>query len=321
MYQYAVKHNTCLSADTVQRTIPPPRQPTPLQADLARRIAQQIRDGSLAPGAHLTEQALAQQYDVSRTPVRLALRLLQQQGFVESRPNSGDFVAGKAQRLSLERLAAPAMSGELLYRTIITDRATGRLSSTFTEAELQAAHAVPKSLLTRVLLRLTREGLIERRKGHGWSFAPMLDSAQALGESYRFRMLLECGGLRESTFSPSADELRKARAAHERFIEQRPRAQAVDFFEMNAGFHEMLARFSGNRFIAQAVRQQNQLRRFDEYASFVKRSAHLLDSCHEHLQIIEALERNEREWAVALLQRHLSLASRLQGSLPIVFTI
>jgi DNA-binding GntR family transcriptional regulator len=288
------------------------RPPSALQAELAWRIARLIRAGGFAPGAHLREETLAQKYDVSRTPVRMALKLLEEQGFVESRANSGVFVTDEAHRIKLETLSTATTTEDALYRAIISDRASNKLGATFSEAEIAAAHEAPKALLTRTLLRLNREGLIERRKGHGWSFSPMLDSREALSDSYRFRMLVEAGGLREPGFRVDMVELQKSREAHEQFVKQLGRGQvASEFFEMNAGFHEMLARFSRNRFIEQAVRQQNQLRRFDEYATFVNRSVNQMESCREHLEIMFALERDDRDWAAAQLRHHLSEASRL----------
>lgn len=52
-----------------------------------------IIDGSLAPEARLTEPDLAQSLDVSRTPVREALRLLMAEGLVQQRLTGGMRVA------------------------------------------------------------------------------------------------------------------------------------------------------------------------------------------------------------------------------------
>lgn len=46
-----------------------------------------------APGERLTEEGLATRYRVSRIPVREALRTLESEGFVHSRPYAGTFVA------------------------------------------------------------------------------------------------------------------------------------------------------------------------------------------------------------------------------------
>ncbi|MEM1021541.1 MAG: GntR family transcriptional regulator [Sphingomonadales bacterium] len=57
------------------------------------RIRSGIVSGELAPGQHLKEEELAELCDVSRTPVRDALRQLEADYFVERRDNQRVFVA------------------------------------------------------------------------------------------------------------------------------------------------------------------------------------------------------------------------------------
>jgi DNA-binding GntR family transcriptional regulator len=52
-----------------------------------------ITDGDLESGASLSEFALANEFGVSRTPVREALKQLQTEGLVEIRPRVGTFVS------------------------------------------------------------------------------------------------------------------------------------------------------------------------------------------------------------------------------------
>jgi DNA-binding GntR family transcriptional regulator len=58
-------------------------------ADLIRRA---ILDGRLVPGQRLTEESLARDLRISRTPVREALRVLQAEGLVDSAPYQGSTV-------------------------------------------------------------------------------------------------------------------------------------------------------------------------------------------------------------------------------------
>jgi DNA-binding GntR family transcriptional regulator len=67
---------------------------------LAHQIAELVLDGHMAPGSKLEEQALADHFQVSRTPVREALRQLASSRLIELRPNRGAFVA----RVSPEQL-------------------------------------------------------------------------------------------------------------------------------------------------------------------------------------------------------------------------
>lgn len=64
----------------------------PRSDSLATRIESLVLSGELRPGSKLDEQGLAQRFEVSRTPVREALRELASTGLIELRPNRGAFV-------------------------------------------------------------------------------------------------------------------------------------------------------------------------------------------------------------------------------------
>ena len=70
----------------LDRTQPMPRQ---LYEILRRRIV----DNSLPPGERISEGVLAQEFDVSRTPLRTALQQLAAEGLVSVRPQVGTLVA------------------------------------------------------------------------------------------------------------------------------------------------------------------------------------------------------------------------------------
>ncbi|MGH8806692.1 MAG: GntR family transcriptional regulator [Noviherbaspirillum sp.] len=281
---------------------------SPLQLELAERIAHQIASGELTPGTHLTEESFAAGFEVSRTPVRAALQLLAEHELIEYRPNAGYFVRADAARKGLPDFSGTGMTSDALYRTLIDDRARKLLPDALTEKELLSRYPVSRSLLAKTLMRMSADDLIEKRKGHGWQFTPSLETPEAVAESYRFRILFECAGLLEPTFQVDRAQLQRSREAHEKLLQQAEgQLSASEFFALNASFHEMLARFSGNRFILQAMQQQNQLRRMEEHADFF-RATRFRESCSEHLQIISALENNDPEWASALMRRHLTTA-------------
>ena len=75
--------------------IRPTRAPA-LGDQVAAALREQIVRRHLRPGTHLVEDALAEEYDVSRGPVRDALRQLESQGLVESR-RRGYFVVGLSE--------------------------------------------------------------------------------------------------------------------------------------------------------------------------------------------------------------------------------
>lgn len=81
----------------------PPRAATPGRASDIRQILQnEIESGVLIPGTHLDERALAERFDVSRTPVREALQHLAACNLLHIAPRHGVTVA----RLSIRDIRA-----------------------------------------------------------------------------------------------------------------------------------------------------------------------------------------------------------------------
>ena len=68
--------------------------------DIRLQLADEIVKGELAPGTQLDEMGLAGRFNVSRTPIREALRQLETSGLVELKPHRGCFVT----YLSAEKL-------------------------------------------------------------------------------------------------------------------------------------------------------------------------------------------------------------------------
>jgi DNA-binding GntR family transcriptional regulator len=64
-----------------------------LADSVCRRIADEIALGHFVPGSKLDEGMLAERFQVSRTPVREALKQLAIMGLVDCRPNRGSVVA------------------------------------------------------------------------------------------------------------------------------------------------------------------------------------------------------------------------------------
>ena len=102
----------------------------PLVDRLAAAIQSTVLSGAVPVGTRLRQKALAEQFGVSRTPVREALRKLQAIGLVELMPNRGAVVLGPSAReireayevrAELEGLAAQ------LAATRISDRNLSRL--------------------------------------------------------------------------------------------------------------------------------------------------------------------------------------------------
>lgn len=66
--------------------------PTALYQEVAERLRQRIFNHELTPGTWIDEQKLAEQYGISRTPLREALKVLASEGVVELKPRRGCYV-------------------------------------------------------------------------------------------------------------------------------------------------------------------------------------------------------------------------------------
>lgn len=77
-------------------------RPGPDDGGLLSRLRELVLSDGYAPGTALSEVRLAELFDVSRTPVREALKQLQVEGLVEIRPKVGTFVRQMTRREIVE---------------------------------------------------------------------------------------------------------------------------------------------------------------------------------------------------------------------------
>ena len=72
--------------------------PLALYQEVAERLRQRIYAHELPPGAWVDEQTLAEQYGISRTPLREALKVLASEGLVTLKPRKGCYVTEISDR-------------------------------------------------------------------------------------------------------------------------------------------------------------------------------------------------------------------------------
>jgi DNA-binding GntR family transcriptional regulator len=283
-----------------------------LQAKLVAQIVEFARQHELEQGSHLVEENLAEQFGVSRSPIRFALFFLHKAGIVEFRSNYGFFLARPGRGLDVTALRLPKGEEQQVYESITRDRLNGALQDTATEADLMRRYRVSRGVLNRVLLRLSQDGIAQRADGYGWFFLPTFDSQAAHDESYRFREVIEPAAVLQPTFKVDEKHLARVRKVHEQIVLSGGRELTqAEMVRINAEFHEMLASFAGNRFFLQAAEQHSRLRQLIEHRALDAERA--VESCKEHLAIMDALG-SDREWAASLLRRHLEVARKMRWS-------
>ncbi len=278
---------------------------------LAQQIVQLALQEKWTKGHHLVELFLVKTLGVSRSPVRSALKLLEEHGVLSAKRNQGYFLECDGAELSNVDLKIPHTEEEGLYIALIESRAKGAAPERFTQADIQRDYNVKRTVLISTLNRMADEGLIVRNTGQGWSFAPTFDSVQSRSASYEFRLSVEPAAIQTATFRIDYAALTKQRQVHLDLLEAilQKSTNALWIYEIDSNFHETIAAFSGNQFFLNAVKQQNRLRRILELwdGGNLKR---VEEWCHEHLAVIDALERNNLTNASNLLKAHLSKAAK-----------
>lgn len=275
---------------------------------LANQILDFVRKARFEPGHHLREQQIADLLGVSRTPTRNALKLLVEEGIVETRRHQGFFLLKAFDALQRVELSVSSTVEESLYERLVNDRLSGAIAHSVTQTEIAKRYDVDRVTLMKTLTRMAEDGLLLRNKGHGWSFLPTLDEA-ALRSGYQFRLMVEPANFLEPQFRPDAAALERSRLQH-LYLAGHSDSAAVSnaqLFETDARFHEMFAEFGGNTFVIQAIQQQNRLRKLLEFAGYANRRR-VRDWCAEHLAIIDAVASGRYADASELMRRHLTHA-------------
>lgn len=302
-----MKQKSSASKSTLDKA-PPSR----LQRELSAAIVDLIRSEGLAPGTRLAEVALAERLQVSRTPVRAALKLLARRKLVRTGASRGYFVADTAPALHKAPSKSSPDDTDRLFLAIARDRRANRLPDEVSERDLMQRYDATRPIVQRVLTKLAEVAAVQRKPGHGWRFQPTLGDMQARDESYRYRLLIEPAGLLEPGFQLDPAWAAEMRRRHQEMLAMPwSDTASIALYEMNAAFHEGLAAASGNRYLLVAVQQQNRLRRFGNY-DWTFGHERVIVNCREHLAILDQLEAGQNEAAAALLRRHLEGASKLK---------
>ena len=283
-----------------------------LDAWLATRIVQHLREGGAEPGSHITEQELADRFHVSRTPVRAALAVLAKSGAVKRRPNRGYFVATPPAALAAAPVAK--VDEDKLYYRIAEDRLAGRLQPRVTESELVRRYRTTRTRVATTLSRMAHEGWLQRLPGHGWAFEPMLDSVKGYEDGYRLRAVVEPAALRQPGYHLAPEAIARSRQIHRDLLAHGERYSDAKVFEVGTQFHELLVSGANNPFLLDSVRRVNAVRRLFEYRAKRNRSK-IEGQYREHMKLLDLIEAGQLERAAKMLERHLTEALRLKAPL------
>ncbi|WP_127091111.1 GntR family transcriptional regulator [Aquabacter cavernae] len=283
---------------------------TPLVTQLAAQIVDHMKAERIEPGTQLVERKLAEQFRVSRSPVRRALTLLEQSGHVAANPSRGGFTVCA---FAMDAAAPPKPlawdEDETAYLKIAEDNLEGRLPDKVTDSKLARDYGLSSAQLRRVLARIANEGWIERLPGHGWAFLPMLKSMQSYQDSYRFRLAIEPAAIMEPGFVLNRAALIACRMQQQELVDGRIwEVSNPTLFDLNRNVHEAIIACSRNVFFIDSLKRVDRLRRLIEYKQSLDRQ-YAAVRCSEHVQLIDLLLAERREDAAVFMRRHLTSVS------------
>lgn len=211
--------------------------PTALYQEVAERLRQRIFAHELPPGTWIDEQKLAEQYGISRTPLREALKVLASEGLVTLKPRRGCYVT---------EISAQDLDDIFPLMAMLEGRCAGEAVKRARKADLDALKTIHDTLEAAA-----REGRIDaffeanqefHRKiqeiaGNRWMLSVIQDLRKVLKLSRLHSLSLE-GRLQQSL-----DEHRKIMAA---MLSGEPaRAEAAMHDHLLSG-REALARMQDN---------------------------------------------------------------------------
>lgn len=289
-----------------------------LAGTLVADITEEIRLGRLKPGEHLSAQSLADRFGVSRSPIGQALRDLATSGLVLHEAQRGYFVAS----LAGDPAPAPARPRDPLeeaYLALAEDRLEGRVPDVVSTNFLRDRYALTPGQVRLLSTRILKEGWLEQRAGYGLQFTAMLDSADALLQTYRFRMAMEPSALLEPGYTLDLEEARECRRVEEFMLGGGVESLSPEeLYDRGVRFHEMIIAGSRNPFFLDALRRINSIRRLLAYRSSASRERYY-EQARDHLDILDLLEAGRNGDASAKLRQHLGhVIHNLEGIRPIL---
>ncbi|WDZ95599.1 GntR family transcriptional regulator [Herbaspirillum sp. WKF16] len=170
------------------------------------------------------------------------------------------------------------------------------------EQQLADLFGVSRTLVREALTRLMARGIVTVSARRGWFvIEPTPEEAR---EAFEARRVIELGLLRQARMRPIADEA--VRQLREHIVREEAAIAGADVGARSyllGDFHVCLCECLGNSLLSETLRDLTA--RTTLTAMLHQSSEQAEDSCSEHVQIVEALERGDLEQAEQLMQAHL----------------
>lgn len=203
--------------------------------------------------------------------------------------------------------------GSLTERTSLRERVTEVLREAMVAGELEpgaiySAPAIAAKLgvsptpVREAMMELSREGLVDALRHRGYRIKELSDSA--LEEISELRALIEVPTVGRVAQMASADDVAELRPIADELNRTAAEGEFQAFIAADMAFHLKLLAIAGNETLVEEVRRLRGMTRLYGLRS-LRESNVLLTTAHEHHELLDCIEQNDRDGAETLMGQHL----------------
>jgi len=273
--------------------------------DLAQKVLSIVLERGLVAGDHLPENTFSEACGVSRTPVRSAFKILEEHSILEWRPEEGYFLTvTSAEEMNVTIRALEDAEYSIAHQ-ILSDRAERRIGSVQSISALTRRYNAPRTAVLNALTVLAKDGVVRQLPGRAWAFQPMVDSANAIKDSFDFRIVMEPQAILAPDFVLDEQRAVVLREQMGNFLNAAEGATTLaGFRRIDVEFHTLIAECSGNRFLRGSLTAHHRLRKASQKTA-LSPEFRLRQAMLEHLEILDSLERSQFQLAADQIIVHL----------------
>lgn len=291
----------------------------PLYQKVADHIRRCITRGTLGNQVNLTESSISKILNISRTPARKALTLLEQEKLIHKRSIRG-YVVGSRLEGSLLKLTPemvqlsseddflhPVKEWQDVYEKIESEIIRQSiLSKHRLNAQLLAnCYACNRSMIQEVLHKLEVSGLVQKHFQSKWTIVPLDD--KRLNAIFDVRSWLEPNLLAQAIPDIPEEVLHKVIVSHKDALSRFPETTGAELNQLELDMHDGLLQYANNS-VAMVALQSAKAGLISSKHIVASKDVPLDDDdpfIEEHIDILEAVERRNKHESRLRLQAHL----------------
>ncbi|HUP05781.1 MAG TPA: GntR family transcriptional regulator [Caldimonas sp.] len=220
--------------------------------------------------------------------------------------------ASSSQARPHAKVSAVDRASERLRELIARGRLVG--GQPLIESELGQQLEVARPTLRECIRRLETQGLLVSRKR---GLQLRLLTRSDVEDLFSLRMILEvyAAGRAAARMGEAPSAARAALLAELRYWRSKAAGDAGAFSERNRRFHDLVVELAGNVHLPRMLDQTLMLLFASQFRSFLPPSS-VARAASQHVEILEAIERQDPKAAEVAMRRHVTDARRALRSLP-----